>query len=159
MEKPVCIDLTALPELLCPSAPPSPEESALIGVVTNGSTGPRVVPTARPYRVTHELLQMAEPVGPSEVFRFAAACRGVQCVHFRNEACQLAARSVRLLEAVSEGLPACPIRPKCRWFRQEGPAICKRCPQVITDQFRPTDHMLEIVYGTEPCAIPNETTT
>jgi hypothetical protein len=151
MDNQVHIDLRAASELLCPSAPPSADESVLIGVVTGAPGQARVVPTARPMPVTHELLQMAEPVRPSEVFRFAAACRDEQCVHFKNNACQLAARSVHLLEAVSEELPPCPIRPKCRWFRQEGPAICKRCPQVITDQFRPADHMLEIVYGTEPC--------
>jgi hypothetical protein len=145
----VCVDLTVAPELLCPSAPPSVEESVLIGVVTGVPGQPRVVPTARPMPVTDELLRMAEPVGPSEVFRFAAACRGQQCVHFKDQACELAARGIRLLEPVSEELPPCPIRPKCRWFRQEGPAICKRCPQVVTDQFRPYDHMLEIVYGME----------
>jgi hypothetical protein len=158
MENRVCIDLTVAPELLCPSAPASVEESVLIGVVTGVPGRPRIVPTARPMPVTRELLQMAEPVRPSEVFRFAAVCRGQQCVHFENEACQLAARSVRLLEAVSEDLPPCPIRSKCRWFRQEGPPICKRCPQVITDQFRPSDHMLEIVYGTKPSSASDERT-
>jgi hypothetical protein len=144
------IDLTRATEFLCPSALPSAKDSLLIGVVTGVPGRPRILPTARAMPVTPELLQSAAPVRPSEVFRFAAGCGGEQCVHFKNEACQLAARSVQLLEEVSEELPTCPIRPKCRWFRQEGPAICKRCPQVVTDQFRPYHHMLEIVYGTEP---------
>jgi hypothetical protein len=149
MRNRVEVDLTTAPELLCPSAPHSANQSVIIGVVTGEPGRPRIVPTAHAMPITPELLQMAEPVRPSEVFRFAAACRGQRCVHFKNEACQLAVRSVQHLEAVSDELPACPIRPKCRWFRQEGPAICKRCPQVVTDQFRPYDHMLEIVYGTD----------
>lgn len=25
--------------------------------------------------------------------------------------------------------------------------MCKRCPQIITDQYKPHDQMLQIVYG------------
>ena len=137
-------------ELLCPSAPGTLDDSALIGVVTSHPSGPRVVPTEGAFPVTPDILEMAEPVSPSEVFRFAAACRGAKCKHFRNEACQIALRSVNLLESVVVDLPKCPIRSRCRWFRQEGSAICKRCPQIVTDQYRPYDKMLQIVYGTDP---------
>jgi hypothetical protein len=137
-------------ELLCPSAPGTLDDSVLIGVVTIHPDGPRVVPTERAFSVTPEILKMAEPVSPSEVFRFASTCRGAKCQHFKNEACQLAVRSVDLLEAVVDDLPKCPIRSRCRWFRQEGSAICKRCPQIVTDQYRPYDQMLQIVYGTDP---------
>jgi len=136
--------------LLCPSAPGSRDDSLLIGVVTSHPEGPRVAPTEHALRVTPDILKMAEPVSPSEVFRFASSCRGGECPHFRNNACQLAVRSVVLLEAVSDELPRCPIRSVCRWFRQEGPTICKRCPQIVTDQYRPYDQMLQIVYGTDP---------
>ena len=149
MGKRIDIDLTAATGLLCPSAPPLEDEAVLIGVVTGEPGRPRIVPTASAIPVTPQLLELAEPVNPSEVFRFAAKCRGRQCIHFENEACQLAKRSVQLLETVSHQLPPCPIRPKCRWFRQEGREICKRCPQIVTDQFRPWDHMLEIVFGTD----------
>jgi hypothetical protein len=30
-------------------------------------------------------------------------------------------------------LPACNVRKSCRWFRQEGVAACRVCPEVITD--------------------------
>jgi hypothetical protein len=137
-------------ELLCPSAPGSLDDSVLIGVVTSHPEGPRMVPTENALPVTPEILKMAEPVSPSEVFRFASSCRGGKCPHFKNEECQLAVRSVVLLEAVADNLPKCPIRSLCRWFRQEGPEICKRCPQIITDQFKPYDQMIQIVYGTDP---------
>lgn len=149
-QKLVHIELSKGHELLCPSAPGSLDDSVLIGVVTSHPEGPRVVPTERAFEVTPEILKMAEPVNPSEVFRFASTCRGSTCPHFKNEACQLAVRSVALLEAVTEDLPECPIRSLCRWFRQEGGAICKRCPQIVTDQYRPYDQMLQIVNETDP---------
>ena len=137
-------------ELLCPSSRGTLEDSVLIGVVTGDAEGPRVVPTERAIPVTPEILAMAEPVGPSEVFRFASPCQAGKCPHFQNEACQLAVRGVKLLEAVTDELPKCSIRPHCRWFRQEGAAICKRCPQVVTDQFNPSETMVQIVYGIGP---------
>jgi hypothetical protein len=136
--------------MLCPSAPGTPGESVLIGVVTGSPGAPRVAPTEEPLAVTVDLLALAEPVSPSEVFRFASKCWATNCTHFKNDACQLAVRSVDLLQPVVEDLPKCSIRPVCRWFRQEGAAICRRCPQIVTDQYRPYDQMLQIVYGTDP---------
>ena len=136
--------------LLCPSSRGTLEDSLLIGVVTDHKDGPRVVPTERAMPVTPEILQMAEPASPGEVFRFASPCQTGKCPHFRNEACQLAVRSVDLLEAVTDELPRCSIRSQCRWFRQEGAPICKRCPQVVTDQFNPSETMVQVVYGIAP---------
>lgn len=135
------------PELLCPSMPGRPGESVLIGVVTGTPDAPRVVSTAAPVAVTPELLALASPVSPSEVFRFAAGCRACACPHFRDDACQLAVRSVTVLSEVTEKLPHCAIRPQCRWFRQEGPAMCRRCPQIVTEQYWPSAAMLQVVYG------------
>lgn len=133
--------------LLCPSSTATLEDTVLIGVVTDHVDGPRVVPTDHAMPVTTDILKMAEPVHPSEVFRFASPCQGCKCPHFKDDACQLAVRSVNLLEAVVDTLPKCSIRPHCRWFRQEGPAICKRCPQVVTYQYNPSATMVKIVYG------------
>ena len=141
-------------EMLCPSSRGTLEDSLLIGVVTSHADGPRVVSTERALPVTPEILALAEPAGPSEVFRFASPCQTGRCPHFRNEACQLAVRSVELLDAVSESLPPCSIRPQCRWFRQEGAAICKRCPQVVTDQYHPSSTMIQIVTGINPAPAP-----
>jgi hypothetical protein len=71
-------------QLLCPSAPGHPGESVLIGVVTGKPDAPRVMPTEAAVEVTPELLSLASPVSPSEVFRFASACRGSACTHFRG---------------------------------------------------------------------------
>jgi hypothetical protein len=132
---------------LCPSAPGCPGESVLIGVVSGKPSAPRIMPTEAPVEVTPELLALAAPVSPSEVFRFASACRGRACLHFRGDACQLAARSVLVLTEVSEKLPKCAIRSRCQWFLQEGAAMCRRCPQIVTDQYRPSTEMLRVVYG------------
>lgn len=135
---------------LCPSAPGRPGESLLIGVITGAPGAPRVAPTDAALPVTQDILDLAGPVPPGEVFRFASACRTSACTHFKSGACQLAVRSVETLAAVTDALPPCTIRPACRWFRQEGPAICRRCPQIVTEQYSPSPEMVRVVYGDAP---------
>ncbi|MEU4039080.1 hypothetical protein [Streptomyces collinus] len=53
-------------ELLCPSAA-AHSESVLIGVVTGSADAPRVRPTDRAMPVTQEVLDLAQPVSPTEV--------------------------------------------------------------------------------------------
>src|SRR5262249_3845314 len=121
-------------ELLCPSVPPHPTESVLIGVVSGTADEPRVLPTKHAMPVTREIIDLPQPVAPTEVFLFAATCCASGCIHFKKAACQIAARSTVLLDEVTVRLPKCPIRAQCRWFHQEGPAICRRCPQIVTMQ-------------------------
>jgi hypothetical protein len=45
-----------------------------------------------------------------------------------------------LPEAV-EDLPACRIRPACRWWLQEGKAACLRCPLIVTETANPTEQL------------------
>jgi len=96
-----------------------------------------------PHPVTDELLQLAKPVRPGEVFRIAAPCACSGCGHFAPESstCRLAAKIVQWLPSVVDKLPPCPIRPECRWWRQEGKAACVRCPQVVTENFTPIPAM------------------
>ena len=79
------------------------------------------------------------PANPTEVFRAASPCMERRCKHFDGTNRQLAARVASMLDAVVSALPRCAIRPRCRWFRQEGGAACLRCPQVATEQRNPTD--------------------
>ncbi|MFB7617976.1 hypothetical protein [Kitasatospora sp. NPDC056181] len=138
--------------LLCPSAPADSAGSVLIGVVSGTPGAPRVVPTAHAMPVTLEITELARPASPGEVFRFASACRTSGCVHFKQSACQIASRSAVVLDEVVEELPRCPIRAQCRWFHQEGPSLCRRCPQIVTEQHRPTAEMLRIVNEDDPPA-------
>ncbi|MET8542585.1 hypothetical protein ABZW03_18295 [Kitasatospora sp. NPDC004799] len=137
-------------DLLCPSAPADAAGSVLIGVVAGTPGAPRVAPTAHAMPVTVEITALARPASPGEVFRIAAPCRTSGCAHFRNSACGIASRSAVLLDEVVGELPRCPIRARCRWFHQEGPSLCRRCPQVVTEQYRPSAEMLRIVNESDP---------
>jgi hypothetical protein len=126
---------------LCPSAQAEWENSVAIGVVRGTADQPLMVPFGTPQPVTDQLLALAAPVTPAEVFRFAAPCMGSGCVHFADGQCRLATRVVTLLPAVTERLLKCAIRLHCRWWRQEGRAACLRCPQVVTANYHPSEAM------------------
>src|SRR6185369_4144828 len=81
---------------------------------------------------TPEVLAMAAPLKPTEVFRLAATCAEHKCPHFDGADCQLAARIVQILPAVVDTLPPCIIRQDCRWYWQEGGGACQRCPEITT---------------------------
>ncbi|MEU0275562.1 hypothetical protein [Streptomyces sp. NPDC006307] len=136
--------------LLCPSSPPHLGESVLIGVVSGTPEEPRVIPTERAIPVTQDIVDLARPVSPGEVFRFASRCRTAACIHFKNATCHIAARSTVLLDEVTGKLPYCAIRAQCRWFHQEGSDVCRRCPQIVTKQYAPSPEALKIVDEGEP---------
>ena len=117
---------------MCPSAQPEIPGSVAFGVITGSSENPRVAWIERPVPVTSELLALTSPVAPTQVLRIAAPCQEQACCHFDGTDCRLATRLVQLIPAVVESLPACRIRPDCRWFIQEGSAACRVCPQVVT---------------------------
>jgi hypothetical protein len=125
---------------LCPSAQPDWEDAKVIGVVGGTPEAPEAHYLQQALPVTDELLELAGPVAPAEVFRFAAPCKGSGCVHYSAEEskCGLAEKTVRWVAAVVDKLPSCSIRPNCRWWQQEGPAACRRCPQVVTNNFAPS---------------------
>ena len=127
--------------LLCPSAQPDWEGAVAIGVVGGTPETPRVGYLERSLPVTDDLLALAEPVLPTEVFRFAAGCVNDGCRHNREGSCRLAAKVVAMLEPVTMHLPPCTIRGSCRWFQQEGREACRRCPQVVTDNIYPSRDM------------------
>jgi hypothetical protein len=124
--------------LLCPSARPEMAGAVIFGVVGGTAHEPRMAHLAQPLPVTEELLALAEPASPLQVFRTAAPCATSACAHFAQNRCRLASRIVEELPAVVEGLPACRIRPSCRWWQQEGKAACLRCPLVVTENVNPS---------------------
>jgi hypothetical protein len=117
---------------LCPSAQPGMDRGMILGVVQQD--GPRPVVEYLNERVpaTPDILAMAAPLKPTEVFRLAATCAEHQCPHFDGADCRLATRIVRILPEVVDKLPPCVVRKECRWYSQEGEAACKRCPEVTT---------------------------
>ncbi len=130
---------------LCPSAQPDWANAIIIGVVSGSVEEPRVAYLDEPIPVNDELMAMTGPVKPTEVFRIAGCCVESKCVHFSHAKCQLVARTVAILPVVTDGLPICRIRASCRWFMQEGRAACIRCPQVITENFIPTEQLVQVV--------------
>jgi hypothetical protein len=133
--------------LLCPSAQPDMEGCRVLGVVGGTVEAAQVAYVNEHLPVSEELLASATPLKPTEVFRFAAHCEGKACRHFDGANCNLATRIVQILPAVVDSLPACLIRPTCRWYQQEGRAACMRCPQVVTESYEPSEEFLRAALG------------
>jgi len=101
---------------LCPSARENSPDSVIFGIAAGTVEEPRVAYLPEIQPVTDELLALAEPVTPTEVFRFAASCAEDKCAHFDGVNCRLAQRIVQGLPEVTDTLPPCRIRQSCRWW-------------------------------------------
>ena len=123
----------------CPSAQPTMEGAFAFGVVGGTLEQRRVGYLQGRVPVSDELLAMAGPVKPTQVFRFGAPCAGSGCRHFDGSDCNLATKLVQLMPVVTKDLPACHLRPDCRWWKQEGKAACKVCPAIATDAYTMTE--------------------
>jgi len=93
---------------------------------------------------TPDILRMATPLKPTEVFRLLATCAEHECPHFDGADCRLATRVVQILPAVVDALPPCIIRKQCRWYSQEGGAACKRCPAITTVSYDLSPELREV---------------
>jgi len=129
---------------LCPSAPPKMGGSVVFGVVGGTVEQPCLAYLVEPQPVTNAILELSQPVSPTEVFRFAAPCAEGACMHFDGSRCGLVTRIVKLLPKVVDVIPPCRVRPNCRWWRQEGKAACIRCPQVVTETYQPSEQQLQV---------------
>jgi hypothetical protein len=117
----------------CPSAQPDMSGARIFGVLSGSSGEPRVAYLKPGVRVPNGILaQLGTSLDPTEVFRFAAACEEHRCNHFDGARCRLGERIARELNPVVDALPPCQIRITCRWFAEQGGAVCLRCPQIIT---------------------------
>ncbi|MBD0361279.1 MAG: nitrogen fixation protein [Coleofasciculus sp. C3-bin4] len=134
---------------LCPSGRPEACEAIVFGVVGGTIAAPLVGYLTEPMPVNEDILALSGSVEPTEIFRIASTCAGHGCKHFDGSRCNLVMRIAEQLPAVAEALPACQIRPHCRWWQQEGKAACQRCPQVVTDNYYASDRLQQVV-------VPNE---
>nr|AVH79579.1 hypothetical protein [Nostoc sp. PCC 9448] len=123
---------------LCPSARPEIPGSVVFALISGTVKEPQANYLKEQLPVTDELLAKADPVTPTEIFRTAAPCATQKCQHFDGQNCRLATRVAEKLPTVVAELPPCSIRRDCRWWQQEGKAACLRCPQVITDNYNPS---------------------
>jgi hypothetical protein len=117
------------------------EGAVVFGVVGGTADEPWVGYLDRRLPVTPEVLALTGDVAPAEVYRFGAPCAGGGCRHFDGSSCRLASKLVQLTPPASATLPACTLRPECRWWRQEGKAACMRCPVVVTVNYDPSDEL------------------
>lgn len=124
----------------CPSAQPTEEGSFAFGVVGGSVGATQVSYLTERVPVTDDLLAMAAPVRPTEVFRFAAPCATSRCRHYDGSECNLVTKLVQLTPPVTQALPACALRPDCRWWQQEGKSACMRCPAIRTESFVAEDN-------------------
>lgn len=122
---------------MCPSAPHDEHGAHVFAVVGGTLEAPSVSYLDKPVPMSQELIDMAAPVNPAEVFRISAPCAGERCGHFNAEghSCRLATRTVKLASVVVTKPPRCAIRTECVWWAQEGVSACLRCPQVVTHDF------------------------
>lgn len=135
-------------KLLCPSAQPGMEECAVIGFVENDGDERLITYLDHAYPVDEELeASTVEHPELRQMLRFSATCAEHSCAHFDGTDCRLARRTAALLQPVVEGVPACAIRKDCRWFRQEGVAVCRRCPGVATLESIPTPLQELVAYS------------
>ena len=110
----------------------------VFGVVGGTAEEPVISYLDEPQAVTAELLALAAPVEPTEVFRFAAPCAEGGCQHFDGATCGLGRKLAHGIPAAVPRLPPCRLRPSCRWFHEQGRAACLRCPLVVTMHYRPS---------------------
>jgi hypothetical protein len=130
-------------DILCPSARPDIPGARVFAIMAGTVAEPEAAYLDEALPVTDEVLAMAGPVTPTEVFRFAAPCGAAACQHFdgQHSACTLAHKTVALAQTVVQTLPRCAIRRECRWWVQEGMVACQRCPQVVTVNLVPSQAM------------------
>ena len=77
-------------KILCPSARPEEEDSMIFGVITGIKDKPSVTYLKESQPITEELIALAQPVTPAEVFRIGGTCATDQCQHFDGANCTLA---------------------------------------------------------------------
>jgi hypothetical protein len=144
--------------LLCPSAQPEQPDARVFGVQTATADNQRRVGyLTETVPVTEELMVSLGQTSAPEVLRIAAPCMHGACAHFEGGACALAGRVARMLGPVVSALPRCAIRPSCRWFREQGPAACVRCPQVVTNSYEGSGVPATVAYrdGMAPDYVSN----
>jgi hypothetical protein len=131
--------------LMCPSAEPEMDGSLIFGIVTGTPEQPELVHLPQVKEIPPELLTLESPVKPTEIFRIAAPCVENDCTHFDGARCRLIDRIVDGLPTVTESLPPCPIRANCRWWQQEGQEACRRCLQIVRDNFNVSAELFKAI--------------
>jgi hypothetical protein len=119
--------------VMCPSAT-CDDGALLLGRIDEN----RVVAFAtKPVRLDAGTASALRQVGrPERAFRFSAPCAQSGCAQWAQGRCGVIDAVLRTPQAavsLPPTLPACLIRPDCRWFVQRGAEACAMCRYVVTD--------------------------
>ena len=118
---------------ICPSSRAKPG-AQLLGVRQREGTI-AILPQALP--VDDDFMQVVQqdPTPPEQRFRFSNKCVENGCEQWTGKSCGVIERVVEYLDQVpvKQTLPACSIRPACRWYAQRGSDACRICPYVLTE--------------------------
>ena len=125
--------------LQCPSAPIDEPRAKVLGVV--GADG-RLIFAREPIAIDAAFKERArQGRNPNKRFRFVTPCIQSGCRHWQEGRCVVAdivtdeVTTASTPEELAAPLPACPIRPACRWYAQRGEEACRVCPQVVSHIF------------------------
>jgi len=116
----------------CPSAQPNMEGARPFGVISGTPKETRIAFFKKSALDAFDWREKFSTSDATRLFRFGARCDEHRCGHFNGSTCSLGARVKQGLPAVVDALPPCLIRPKCRWYAEQGGEVCLRCPQVVT---------------------------
>ena len=116
----------------CPSAQPDMEGARPFGVISGTPKETRIAFFKKSALDAFDWRGQFGTSDATRLFRFGARCDESKCGHFDGSRCKLGARVKAGLQPVVDALPSCLIRPRCRWFAEQGGDVCLRCPQVVT---------------------------
>ena len=130
--------MSADDRVLCPSSP-CEAGAILVGIITRDG---HVAFAPDRLDVGEEFVRVArEGRQPERRFRFASPCVRGACCQWTGTRCGVVDQVIADLPTEpTDSLPACSIRPRCRWFAQTGAAACAVCPVVITDLREESGH-------------------
>jgi hypothetical protein len=89
--------------LACPSASPDADGALLFGIVLGTAEAPETM-FIGPRPPDPDILALAAPATPAEVFRFTARCQEKGCGYFASGRCGVAAAVVAHLPEVADGV-------------------------------------------------------
>ena len=116
----------------CPSAQPEMEGARPFGIISGTPTETRIAFFKKATLDSFSWQDQFATRDATRILRFGAKCDELRCGHFKESRCSLGERVNKGLPAVVDSLPSCLIRPKCRWYAEQGSEVCLRCPQVVT---------------------------
>ena len=123
------------PARMCPSTPVA-NATVFLGMISTGGRVAYVTPAVPVSAEDIADLASAPDQTLESQYRFAGPCVESGCGQWSGSHCRLGERLASRHEEVPadlSGLPKCAIRPRCRWYAEQGGDACSVCQFVVTD--------------------------